>query len=111
MLEQGAIEQDPAPMAGLLSLVGIVVGAIVGSRLAPQLLTGGSNSAYTPLAALAGAAFGALLFETLGAPAGRTVRGVLVIPPLYWKMSDARKRECGVGSLGQNPIWRFLMYG
>ena len=49
-----------------LSLAGIVVGAIVGSRLAPQLLTGGSNSAYTPLAALAGAAFGALLFETLG---------------------------------------------
>ena len=65
-----------------LSLVGIVVGAIVGSRLAPQLLTGGSSSAYTPLAALAGAAFGALLFETLGALAGRTVRGVLVIPPL-----------------------------
>ena len=69
-------------ISSALSLVGIVVGAIVGSRLAPQLLTGGSSSAYTPLAALAGAAFGALLFETLGALAGRTVRGVLVIPPL-----------------------------
>ena len=65
-----------------LSLAGIVVGAIVGSRLAPQLFTGGSNSPYTPLAALAGAAFGAVLFETLGALAGRTVRGALVIPPL-----------------------------
>jgi S1-C subfamily serine protease len=69
-------------IASALSLVGIVVGAVVGARLAPHLLTGGSNSPYTPLAGLAGAAFGAVIFEALGTLAGRTVRGALPIPPL-----------------------------
>ena len=37
-------------IASALSVTGIVLGAFVGARLAPQLLTGGSSSAYTPLA-------------------------------------------------------------
>jgi S1-C subfamily serine protease len=65
-----------------LSVAGIVGGAIVGARLAPQLLTGGSSSPYTPLAGLAGAAFGALILETLGAIIGSMVRGALPLPPL-----------------------------
>jgi S1-C subfamily serine protease len=69
-------------IASALSVAGIVVGAIVGARLAPQLLTGGSNSPYTPLAGLAGAAFGAVLFETAGAFLGGMARGALPLPPL-----------------------------
>jgi S1-C subfamily serine protease len=69
-------------IASALSVAGIVGGAIVGARLAPQLLTGGSNSPYTPLAGLAGAAFGALILETLGAFVGSMVRGALPLPPL-----------------------------
>jgi S1-C subfamily serine protease len=69
-------------IASALSLVGIVAGAIVGARLAPHLLTGGSSSPYTPLAGLAGAAFGAVILEALGTLAGRTVRGAIPIPPL-----------------------------
>ena len=69
-------------IASALSVAGIVGGAIVGARLAPQLLTGGSNSPYTPLAGLAGAAFGALLLETLGAFLGSMVRGAIPLPPL-----------------------------
>jgi S1-C subfamily serine protease len=69
-------------IASALSVAGIVGGAIVGARLAPQLLTGGSNSPYTPLAGLAGAAFGALLLETLGGFVGRRVHGALPLPPL-----------------------------
>lgn len=69
-------------IASALSVAGIVVGAIVGARLAPQLLTGGSNSPYTPLAGLAGAAFGALLFETAGAFLGGMARRALPLPPL-----------------------------
>ncbi|MFL6034702.1 MAG: MarP family serine protease [Gaiellaceae bacterium] len=68
-------------IASALSVTGIVVGAIVGARLAPQLLTGGSNSPYTPLAGLAGAAFGAVLFETAGAFLGGMARGALPLPP------------------------------
>jgi S1-C subfamily serine protease len=69
-------------IASALSLAGIVAGAIVGARLAPQLLTGGSASPYTPLAGLGGAAVGALLLETIGAMAGRTLRGSLPVRPL-----------------------------
>ena len=42
-------------IAGALSLIGVVVGAVVGARLAPHLLAGGAQSRYTPLVALAGA--------------------------------------------------------
>ena len=69
-------------IASALSLAGIVVGAIVGARLAPHLLTGGSASPYTPLAGLAGAAVGAVLLETAGSMAGRTLRGSLPLRPL-----------------------------
>jgi S1-C subfamily serine protease len=61
-------------VASALSLAGIVLGAWLGSRLAPQLLQDGTQSPYTPLAALAGAAVGAILLETLGTLAGSALR-------------------------------------
>jgi S1-C subfamily serine protease len=69
-------------IASALSLTGIIVGAIVGARLAPHLLSGGSASPYTPLAGLAGAAVGAVFLETAGTLAGRTLRGSLPLRPL-----------------------------
>jgi S1-C subfamily serine protease len=69
-------------VASALSLAGIVIGAIVGARLAPHLLTGGSESPYTPLAGLAGAAVGAVLLETIGTMAGRSLRGAMRVRPL-----------------------------
>ena len=68
--------------ASALSLAGIVVGAIAGARLAPHVLSGGSSSPYTPLAGLAGAAVGAILLESVGTFAGRTLRRALPLPPL-----------------------------
>jgi S1-C subfamily serine protease len=64
-------------VASAFSVAGIVVGAWLGSRLGPQLLEGGSDSPYTPLAALAGAAVGAIVLETLGTLAGSALRGRL----------------------------------
>jgi S1-C subfamily serine protease len=61
-------------VASALSVAGIVLGAWLGSRIAPELLQGGTHSPYTPLAALAGAAVGAILFETLGTLAGSALR-------------------------------------
>ena len=61
-------------LASALSVAGIVLGAWLGSRLAPALLQGGTSSPYTPLAALAGAAVGAILLETLGTLAGTSLR-------------------------------------
>jgi S1-C subfamily serine protease len=64
-------------VASGLSVAGIVLGAWIGSRLAPELLERGSNSPYTPLAALAGAAVGAIVLETLGTLAGSALRARL----------------------------------
>src|SRR5205814_2414156 len=61
-------------LASALSVAGIVLGAWLGSRVAPALLQGGKTSPYTPLAALAGAAVGAILLETLGTLAGTSLR-------------------------------------
>jgi S1-C subfamily serine protease len=50
-------------IVGLLSLVGFLGGAFLGSRIGPALLAGGSESPYAPVTALAGA----LLFGGLAA--------------------------------------------
>jgi uncharacterized membrane protein required for colicin V production len=65
-----------------LSLVGIVAGAMLGARLAPALLSGGSRSPWTPLVALGGASVGAIALETVGTILGGAVRRALVLPPL-----------------------------
>jgi uncharacterized membrane protein required for colicin V production len=66
-----------------LSLAGIAVGAVLGARLAPHLLSGGDASPYTPVVGLAGAVVGALVLETIGTLAGHVVRRSLwVVPPL-----------------------------
>lgn len=65
-----------------LSLVGIVAGAMIGARLAPALLSGGSRSPWTPLVALGGATVGAIALETVGAMVGSAVRRSMVVPPL-----------------------------
>jgi len=69
-------------VASALSVAGIVFGAWLGSRVAPAFLQGGRTSPYTPLAALAGAAVGAILFETLGTLAGTSLRGRISRPRL-----------------------------
>jgi S1-C subfamily serine protease len=69
-------------LASALSVAGIVLGAWIGSRVAPALLQGGTSSPYTPLAALAGAAVGAILLETLGTLAGTSLRARIRKPRL-----------------------------
>lgn len=70
-------------VASALSVAGIVLGAWLGSRIAPELLEGGTSSPYTPLAALAGAAVGAILLETLGTLAGAALRTKVRRPRLH----------------------------
>ncbi|HXH88302.1 MAG TPA: MarP family serine protease [Gaiellaceae bacterium] len=69
-------------VAGVFSLAGIVAGAYVGAKLAPQLFSGG-ESAYTPLVALGGAVvLGAVLRSVAGMAGGAVRSSLLVIPPL-----------------------------
>jgi S1-C subfamily serine protease len=65
-----------------LSAVGVVVGALLGARLAPHLLSDGARSPYTPLVALLGAGAFAVLFEAAGATVGGRLRGALRFRPL-----------------------------
>jgi uncharacterized membrane protein required for colicin V production len=69
-------------ISSALSLAGVVVGAMIGARLAPHLLGGGSRSPYTPLAALIGATLGAGILQTGGVLLGSVVRGSLRLTPL-----------------------------
>ena len=68
-------------VTSVLSLAGLVVGALVGARIAPGLV--GDGSAYVPLVALGGVAAGATIGHTIGNLAGRSARNTLaVLPPL-----------------------------
>ena len=70
-------------VAGTLSLVGFVAGAIVGGRLAAAVLGSGSHSRYAPLIALGGGLLLVVLFQALGLRLGLSLRSeVLRIPPL-----------------------------
>jgi S1-C subfamily serine protease len=64
-------------LVSALSLAGVLVGAVIGGRIAPHLLPSGSASPYTPLVALAGALTFAFLLEGLGALAGGSLRASL----------------------------------
>ena len=68
-------------LAGALALVGLAVGAFVGTRIGPLVLPEGAHSPYAPLFGLLGALLvGGLLsglFETFG---GRLRRGLSRVP-------------------------------
>jgi S1-C subfamily serine protease len=57
-----------------LSLAGMALGAVIGGRLAPLMLSRGSSSPYAPAIALAGAITLALVLEVLGSTLGATLR-------------------------------------
>jgi uncharacterized membrane protein required for colicin V production len=64
------------------SLVGLAVGAYIGSRLAPHLLHGGSNSTWTPVAGLVGAVLGAVLLQYGALAVASFIRGGIRFTPL-----------------------------
>jgi uncharacterized membrane protein required for colicin V production len=91
-------------IATALSFAGIAAGAVIGARLAPQFLNGGSSSPYTPLAALAGAAAGAVVLNVVASMAGSTMRKALfVIPPL--RMLDSFGGLIAGAALGFGIVW------
>ena len=69
-------------VAGVLSVAGIVCGALLGAKLGPLVLPDGEESPYLPIAALLGAILLAALFEAVGSVAGSTLRSKLRFRPL-----------------------------
>ena len=66
-------------IVGLCSLGGLVAGAYVGARVAPEL---GGDSRYVPLFTLAGAMAAAAIGQSLAVLAGRALRPFLAFGPL-----------------------------
>lgn len=70
-------------LTGALSLAGLVAGALLGARFAPEIV--GDASPWVPLVALGGAAIGGMLGQISGAFVGRSARGLIsILPPLRW---------------------------
>jgi hypothetical protein len=89
-------------IVGALSLAGFAVGALVGSRLAPLLLSEGSGSPYAPLFALVGALMlGGVLASTLEV-LGFRLRGRL---PTELGVLDGVGGGALVACLGLGLVW------
>jgi S1-C subfamily serine protease len=69
-------------IVGVLSLLGFALGAFLGSRLGPLILSGGSTSPYAPLFALIGALLIGALFASGLEGLGVRARSVLRVPGL-----------------------------
>ena len=87
----------------VLSAAGVIFGALVGARLAPHLLPDGSESPYTPLVALLGAAAMAVLLELVGSSVGFAVKRRLRASPL--RLLDSLGGLAFGGLLGLVVIW------
>ncbi|HWF34686.1 MAG TPA: MarP family serine protease [Solirubrobacteraceae bacterium] len=69
-------------IVGGLSLAGFALGAVVGARVAPLVLSGGSHSVYAPLFGLVGALLVGALLASLLEGLGMRVRFALRFPGL-----------------------------
>jgi uncharacterized membrane protein required for colicin V production len=85
------------------SLVGLVAGAYIGSRLARHLLHGGSVSGWTPFLVLIGAVLGAVLLQFAALVAGSFIRGGIRFTPL--RLLDSAGGLLLGGALGIAIVW------
>jgi S1-C subfamily serine protease len=69
-------------VATLLGLAGFAVGAVIGSRVAPLLLSGGRHSPWLGVAGLAGALIGGLIVQIGAATAAQALREHVIRGPL-----------------------------
>lgn len=67
-------------IGGVLSLAGFLLGAWLAARFAPLILPEGRQSAYAPLATLAGAACGGAVLATVFELAGSGIKRLLPVP-------------------------------
>jgi S1-C subfamily serine protease len=93
--------------AQVLSFAGLAVGAVVGSRIAPHLLTGGETSPWVPVAALIGAVVGALLLHGISVALGRPLFRAVAVGPA--RVIDAVGGAVFGAGLGLALAWLFAV--
>lgn len=91
-------------IVGLLGLAGLVVGAALGSRLAPVILEGGSSSPYAPMFALLGAVLFGSLALAISASVGANLRGVAVSGP-FGEVVDGIGGALLMSALALGIVW------
>jgi len=85
-----------------LSLVGLAAGVVIGARLGPHLLAGGTQSRYTALLGLIGALVGASILRAVASSIGGMVRSTLhLAPPL--RLLDS------LGGLAAGAAWGLVV--
>jgi S1-C subfamily serine protease len=87
----------------VLSAAGVIVGALLGARLAPHVLSDGSQSPYTPIVALLGAAVAAVVMEVIASSVGMAIKQRLRASPL--RLVDALGGLAFGGVIGLAVIW------
>ena len=85
------------------SLIGLAAGAYLGSRIAPHLLHGGSNSTWTPVAGLVGAVLGAVLLQFGAIAVASFIRGGIRFAPLR-VVDSAGGLVLGI-AIGVGVVW------
>ena len=90
-------------VAQALSLGGLAIGAIAGSRIAPLFLDGGNTSPWVPIASLVGALLGAVLLQVGGGMLGSAARRVLARGPL--RLADSAGGALVGGAVGLAVAW------
>jgi S1-C subfamily serine protease len=90
-------------IVGVLSLVGFALGAFLGTRLAPLLLSNGSRSPYAPLFGLAGALLAGGVFASGLEGLGSRARSALRVP--YFKQVDGLFGAALTACVGLGIAW------
>jgi S1-C subfamily serine protease len=90
-------------VANVLGLAGFAIGALVGARIAPHLLRGGSGSTWLPLASMVGALVCGSLAQAATGSLATMLRGRLVHGPL--RMADTAGGLVAGACLGLAVAW------
>lgn len=90
-------------IAQVLSLAGLALGGLAGSRLAPHFLHGGSSSPWVPFASLLGAVVGAIALQAGANLLGGMVRTAVLRGPL--RAADALGGTVAGAVIGIGVAW------
>ena len=90
-------------VAQLVSFSGVLLGAIVGSRVAPLFLSAGAESPWVPLASLVGALIGAVLLQAIMSMLGTSMRARLLPGPM--RIVDSAGGLATGAAVGLGVMW------
>ena len=90
-------------LVGVCSLAGFAAGALLGSRIGPAVLSGGSHSPWAPAFALGGALLLGMLLGSLCEGVARRLRRFLFFPPV--RMIDGLAGALLTACIGLGIAW------